>query len=87
MEYEEEKKTFSYSWEESKRTAAEKLDGSYLLKTDRADLSAEEAWRIYTLLTRAEAAFRTLLVAVGGTADFPSQRVSRGSCACWRITG
>jgi len=60
MEYDEEKKTFSYSLEESKRTAAEKLDGSYLLKTDRADLSAEEAWRIYTLLTRAEAAFRTL---------------------------
>jgi transposase len=60
MEYDEEKKTFAYSLEESKRTAAEKLDGSYLLKTDREDLSAEEAWRIYTLLTRAEAAFRTL---------------------------
>src|SRR6266536_1810175 len=59
-EYDEEKQTFSYSLEESKRTAAEKLDGSYLLKTVRADLSAEEAWRIYTLLTRAEAAFRTL---------------------------
>ena len=60
MEYDEEKKTFAYSLEESKRTAAEKLDGSYLLKTDREDLSAEDAWRIYTLLTRAEAAFRTL---------------------------
>ncbi len=60
MEYDEEKKTFSYFLEEGKRTAAEKLDGSYLLKTDREDLSAEEAWRIYTLLTRAEAAFRTL---------------------------
>jgi transposase len=59
MEYDEEKKTFAYLLEESKRTAAEKLDGSYLLKTDREDLSAEEAWRIYTLLTRAEAAFRT----------------------------
>jgi transposase len=60
MEYDEEKKTFAYLLEESKRTAAEKLDGSYLLKTDREDLSAEDAWRIYTLLTRAEAAFRTL---------------------------
>jgi transposase len=60
MEYDEEKKTFAYLLEESKRTAAEKLDGSYLLKTDREDLSAEEDWRIYTLLTRAEAAFRTL---------------------------
>ncbi len=46
--------------EESKRAAAEKLDGSYLLKTDRDDVSAEEAWRIYILLTRAEAAFRML---------------------------
>jgi transposase len=60
MEYDEEKKTFAYLLEESKRTAAEKLDGSYLLKTDREDLSAQEAWRIYTLLTRAEEAFRTL---------------------------
>jgi transposase len=54
------KRLFAYLLEESKRTAAEKLDGSYLLKTDREDLSAEEAWRIYTLLTRAEAAFGTL---------------------------
>lgn len=60
MEYDEVKKTFEYHLEESKRAEAEKLDGSYLLKTDRADLSAEEAWRIYTLLTKAEAAFRTL---------------------------
>jgi transposase len=60
MEYDEEKKTFEYYLEESQRAEAEKLDGSYLLKTDREDLSAEEAWRIYTLLTRAEAAFRAL---------------------------
>jgi transposase len=60
MEYDEAKKIFTYSLDEGKRAAAEKLDGSYLLKTDREDLSAEEAWRIYTLLTRAESAFRTL---------------------------
>ena len=60
MEYDEGKKTFAYHLEESKRAEAEKLDGSYLLKTDREDLSAEEAWRIYILLTRAEAAFRAL---------------------------
>jgi len=60
MEYDESKKTFAYLLEESKRAEAEKLDGSYLLKTDRQDLTAEEAWRIYILLTRAEAAFRTL---------------------------
>lgn len=60
MEYDSEKKVFHYSLDEAKRGLAEKLDGSYLLQTDRTDLSAEEAWRIYTLLTRAEAAFRTL---------------------------
>jgi transposase len=39
---------------------AEALDGSYLLKTDRTDLAAEEIWRIYSLLTRAEDAFRNM---------------------------
>ena len=39
---------------------AEILDGSYLLKTDRDDLSADEIWRIYMTLTRAEAAFRAM---------------------------
>ncbi|MGB9887974.1 MAG: hypothetical protein ACPLRW_13415, partial [Moorellales bacterium] len=39
---------------EEKRLVAERLDGSYLLKTDRTDLSGEEAWHIYSLLTRAE---------------------------------
>ncbi len=60
MEYDEANKTFMYQLEESKRAEAEQLDGSYLLKTDREDLSADDAWRIYILLTRAEAAFRTL---------------------------
>src|SRR5450432_1790910 len=65
MEYDSEKKVFHYSLDEAKRARAEKLDGSYLLKTDRKDLSADEAWRIYTLLTRAEAAFRTLKSPLG----------------------
>ena len=33
--------------DEEKREVAASLDGSYLLRTDRQDLSAEEAWRIY----------------------------------------
>jgi transposase len=60
MEYDAEARRFTYSVDEGKREKAEKLDGSYLLKTDRADLTAEEVWRIYILLTRAEAAFRAL---------------------------
>ena len=49
-------------WREdkAKKEIAAKLDGSYLLKTDRRDLSAEEVWRIYSLLTRAEAAFKAM---------------------------
>lgn len=58
--YEEQGRRFSYRVNQEKRSSAEKLDGCYLLKTDRADLSGEEAWRIYTLLTRAETAFRNM---------------------------
>ncbi|MBI4688045.1 MAG: IS1634 family transposase [Nitrospirae bacterium] len=43
-----------------KMQKAEILDGSYLLKTDRRDLTSEEIWRIYMTLTRAEAAFRAM---------------------------
>jgi len=41
-------------------TRAEQLDGAYLLRTDRQDLSNEEVWRLYMLLTRVEAAFRAM---------------------------
>jgi transposase len=49
-------------WREDsvKKAQAEKLDGSYVLKTDRQDLSAEEIWRTYILLTRVEDAFRDM---------------------------
>lgn len=60
MEYDEQAKQLTYPVDEEKRGKAEELDGSYLLKTDRQDLSAEEVWRIYTLLTRAENAFRNM---------------------------
>ena len=43
-----------------KKTKAERLDGGYLLKTDRPDLSDEEIWRLYVLLTRVEDAFRDM---------------------------
>ena len=49
-----------YSVNEPRRELAERLDGSYVLKSDRTDLGAEEAWRIYHLLTRAENAFRCM---------------------------
>lgn len=46
--------------DEDKLKKAEKLDGSYLLRSDRSDLNADEAWRIYSLLTRAEKSFRDM---------------------------
>jgi transposase len=43
-----------------KKSKAELLDGGYLLRTDRTDLSAREAWLMYMTLTRAENAFRMI---------------------------
>ena len=50
------------SWQEDRqrKATAEKLDGSYVLRTDRQDLTADEIWRTYLLLTRVEAAFRSM---------------------------
>src|SRR5437867_2482376 len=50
------------SWKElaDKKAMAQKLDGSYVLKTDRQDLTADEIWRTYILLTRVEDAFRDM---------------------------
>jgi len=60
MQYDEGEKRFRWQVNAAKKEKAESLDGSYLLKTDRSDLSAEDAWRIYILLTRAENAFRNM---------------------------
>jgi transposase len=50
------------TWQEETEAKARalRMDGAYLLKTDRKDLDTEEAWRIYILLTRVENAFRDL---------------------------
>ena len=50
------------AWKElaEKKEIAKKLDGSYVLKTDRRDLTADEIWRTYILLTRVEDAFRDM---------------------------
>jgi transposase len=58
--YDAEHKLLVWHEDEEKKAIAEKLDGGYLLKTDRQDLSADEIWRTYMLLTRAETAFRAM---------------------------
>lgn len=46
--------------DQARYALARELDGAYMLKTDRDDLGAEEAWRLYATLTRAESAFRAM---------------------------
>ena len=60
MEYDADQKVFSWKEDVEKKAVAEKLDGSYVLKTDRQDLTADEIWRTYILLTRVEDAFRDM---------------------------
>lgn len=54
--------TAAVTWtEQAERKAdAVQLDGTYVLKTDRHDLTDDELWRLYMLLTRVEAAFRAI---------------------------
>jgi transposase len=52
--------SFSATLNEDKRAEAAQLDGCYLIMTDRDDLAAEDYWRLYALLTRAEDAFRDM---------------------------
>jgi transposase len=60
IEHDAERRTLSWQEELEKKAIAVKLDGSYVLKTDRHDLSADEIWRTYILLTRVESAFRSM---------------------------
>ena len=60
LSHDEKTATIVSTFDADKHLTAEKLDGCYLLKTDRKDLSADEIWRVYTLLTRAEDAFRDM---------------------------
>ncbi|HEX2715655.1 MAG TPA: IS1634 family transposase, partial [Candidatus Acidoferrales bacterium] len=60
ISYDAVQKNLSWSELADKRATAKKLDGSYVLKTDRQDLTADEIWRTYILLTRVEDAFRDI---------------------------
>ena len=60
LDYDAEQKALTWQEDSEKKAVAEKLDGGYVLKTDRPDLTADEIWRTYSLLTRVEAAFRAM---------------------------
>ena len=60
MEYDAAQQKLDWQEDQEKKQRALRLDGAYLLKTDRKDLTAEEAWHLYILLTRVEDAFRDM---------------------------
>jgi hypothetical protein len=60
IEYDPTQAQLEWQEDSARKARAAQLDGAYLLKTDRQDLSADEIWRIYNLLSRVEAAFRAL---------------------------
>jgi len=60
ISYDEKSKEVCWEIRAERKAKAETLDGAYMLKTDRHDLSADEAWRLYMTLTRAERAFRSM---------------------------
>lgn len=50
---------------DEKASQEQKLEGNYLIKTNRKDLKADEIWNIYMMLTRVEKAFRDLKTNLG----------------------
>jgi len=60
IDYDAESGQLSWSEDSERKKVAKTLDGSYLLKTNRKGLEGEDIWRLYSLLTRAENAFRSM---------------------------
>lgn len=60
IRYEAERRALSWAADGELKRRAERLDGSYVLKTDRRDMTKEEIWCQYILLTRVESAFRAM---------------------------
>jgi transposase len=60
IEYDSLTQELSYQENAERKSIAESLDGSYMLRTDRTDMSDDEIWRTYSLLTRCENAFRNM---------------------------
>ncbi len=60
MSYDAESHKLTCVIDEKKHDLAARMDGAYMLRTDRVDMTADQAWRTYTMLTRAENAFRSM---------------------------
>jgi hypothetical protein len=89
LAYDEQQSEPSFSEDIERKQKAESLDGSYLLKTSRSELNAEDIWRTYVLLSRVEAAFRAKKIPCAS--DPSSTGWNAGSkltsyCVCWPTT-
>lgn len=60
MVFDETTYQMSYTENTVKKELAKELDGSYIIRTDRPDLTDQEIWQTYMLLTRVESAFRDM---------------------------
>jgi transposase len=60
ISYDTESRELFWGISSEDKAKLKKLQGCYILKTNRKDMSADEIWRIYSLLTRAESAFRAM---------------------------
>jgi transposase len=58
-------KASEITWQFDESKLGKPYDGSYFLQTDRTDLSSEETWSIYVMLTSVEDAFRCLKSELG----------------------
>ncbi|MBZ0188807.1 MAG: transposase [Candidatus Obscuribacterales bacterium] len=60
MNFDDKTNQFTCSENKEKKELAKELDGSYIIRTDRNDLTDREIWQTYMLLTRVESAFRNI---------------------------
>jgi transposase len=58
--FDEGKSELSISENADRKALAKELDGSYIIRTDRNDLTDLEVWQTYMMLTRVESAFRDM---------------------------
>lgn len=65
MDFDDAVNQLSYAENTAKKELAKELDGSYIIRTDRNDLTDQEIWKTYMLLTRIEAAFRDIKGPIG----------------------
>ena len=62
---EEGRSQVKWARKDAQQQLAEEFDGTYLLRTDRTDLTEADLWKLYVLLARIERSFRYLKSSLG----------------------